>query len=472
MTPATVVSSATVSRAPRTAGYITAILAIGAVKLLLLLLDPTPRFFLWDSVTYLQGALGGELPRDRSFLYSFLIHAFAVPTHSLHALVIVQTIAGAVAALLVYAILRTCLDRSHRIALLGALLVAVAPSQLFYEHMLMAEAFGGMLWLAWLALVLAYLKDGRTFWIAAIVLCGIATIAFRLNGTAVILLTGVLLPLLRAWWAPSDEPRSMGWRRIGAPLTLALACTAVLHVGYRHIVANVAHTPPGYIGTEGLFMMGYVAPAIRAEDFRNTGCADDELRKVTYDPVDPHNRERELWSEGGLWSVMQHACPQAEKAATTVAHRAFARILPYVLPMALSTQAQYFDEQESIWRMQADMGLKGQLPLELINPVRDNFFLDAAKLTYTPTLTSFLFEHSRWWLTLCFFLSPLLAIALYVRVARRADAGAKMLAVILLGLFVSQFLLSPIISFRYLHPFPPLFVLCALALVRSDDARD
>src|SRR4051812_16807763 len=150
---APVVSPSTAPHATRTGGYLTAILAIGAVKLLLLLLDPDPRFFLWDSVTYLQGALGGDLPRDRSFLYSFLIHAFAVSTHSLYALVIAQTIAGALTSLLVYAILRNCLDRSHAIALFGALLIAIAPSQLFYEHMLMAEAFGGLLWLAWLALV-------------------------------------------------------------------------------------------------------------------------------------------------------------------------------------------------------------------------------------------------------------------------------------------------------------------------------
>src|SRR4051794_39291493 len=180
---APVVSPSTAPHATRTGGYLTAILAIGAVKLVLLLLDPNPRFFLWDSVTYLQGALGGALPRDRSFLYSFLIHGFAVPAHSLHALVIAQTIAGALTALLTYALLRSGLQRSQRVALTGALLVAIAPSQLFYEHMLMAEAFGGLLWLAWLALVVAYLKDGRAFWLPAVVLCGTLTIAFRLNGT-------------------------------------------------------------------------------------------------------------------------------------------------------------------------------------------------------------------------------------------------------------------------------------------------
>ena len=61
-----------------TAEYLRALAALAAAKLAFLLLDSTPHFFLWDSVTYLQGALGGELPRDRSFLYSFLIRAFAV----------------------------------------------------------------------------------------------------------------------------------------------------------------------------------------------------------------------------------------------------------------------------------------------------------------------------------------------------------------------------------------------------------
>jgi hypothetical protein len=248
-------------------------------------------------------------------------------------------------------------------------------------------------------------------------------------------------------------------------------CTFALHTGYRHLVAQVAHTQPGYIGTEGLFLLGYVAPAVRAADFDGSGCPADLLQHVSIDPADPHNRERELWSDGGLWSVIQRECPRPETAASKAAHRAFGRILPYVLPMALATQSQYFDDAESTWRMQADMGLKGQLPLELIEPVRERFFLDAGALMYTPSLTSVWFEHSRWWLTACFLLSPLLALALYVRAARTRDAGAKMLALILFGIFLSQFLLSPIISFRYLHPFPPLFVLCLLALVSTRPAR-
>ncbi len=457
------------ARTPRLGGYWQAILVIAAVKLLLFLLDSNPRFFLWDSVTYLNGALGGPLPRDRSFLYSFFIHAFAVPEHSLHSLVLAQTIAGSLTALLVYAILRSGLQRSHAIALGGALLVAIAPSQLFYEHMLMAEAFGGLWWLGFLALVLAYLKDGRIGWLPAIVACGLLTVSFRLNGTAVIVLGGLLLPLLRRWWTGAPQR----WGVVAAHLALAAACSFALHIGYRHVVAQVAHTQPGYIGTEGLFLLGYVAPAVTAADFQDTGCPADVLQRVSIDPSEPRNRERELWSEGGLWSVIQRICERPESAASKAAHRAFGRILPYVVPMALRTQEQYFDDTESTWRMQADMGLKGQLPLELIEPVRDYFYLDIHKMMFTPSLTSVWFEHSRWWLTMCFLLSPLLAIALYVRAVRAGDApGAKMLALVLLGIFLSQFLLSPIISFRYLHPFPPLFVLCLLALMSRRAVRD
>lgn len=457
-------------------GYRIALGAIVALKLALLLLDSMPRFFLWDSVTYLQGALGGPLPRDRSFLYSFLIRLFAVSTHSLYALVIAQTAAGATSAWLVYAMLRRSLEASHRAALIAALLVALAPSQLFYEHMLMAEAFGGLLWIGFLFAVLEYMRDGRMRWLLAVVLLGILTISFRLNGTAVIVLTGLLLPLLRALWTrklAADERPGPHRAALAGQFALALLATFALHIGYRHIVAEVAHTPPGYIGTEGLFLLGYVAPAVRADDFRGTGCRDDVLQDVKADIHDPHNRERQLWGDNGLWHAMQQACPQAEAAATTVAHRAFHRIGPYVLPMAFSTEAQYLDDAEATWRMDSDLGRKGMLPLELIEPVKRVFGMNIDANAFTDSLTLLAFKHSRWPLTALFFACPLLGIALLLQAGRLRQApGARVLGLIMLGMFVCQFLLSPIISFRYLHPFPPLDVLALAALFGARQRTD
>src|SRR5580765_176543 len=96
------------------------LMAIIGLKLAILLVDPNPRFFLWDSVTYLRGAIDGTLPRDRSFLYSLLIGAIAVPTHSLHALVIAQSLAGVASAFFVYLIVRVFLRARFEFALIAA----------------------------------------------------------------------------------------------------------------------------------------------------------------------------------------------------------------------------------------------------------------------------------------------------------------------------------------------------------------
>jgi hypothetical protein len=445
-----------------------ALLAIVAVKVLILVADANPRFFLWDSVTYLQGAIGGPLPRDRSFLYSLLIGSVAAPVHSLGALVLAQTLAGAASALLVYFILRFFFALRFGLALAAALLLAIEPSQLFYERMVMAEAFGGVLWLGFVTLLLAYLRDGRALWLPLVACAGILSVSFRLNGTAIILIVSCALPLLRAAFTKTfatmlaSRPAR---RQLALHLALAVGCTLAVHSGYRQIVAEVAHTKPGYIGTEGLFMLGFVAPAVERKDFADTGCSTDLLSKIQRPLRDSRTREYQLWGEAGLWAAMQHDCPQPEAAADLVAHRASHRILGWVLPMAFNTVGQYFDDAESTWRMNSDLGRKGILPLELINIASKFFLLDVRPIAFTDTLTSVWFEHSRWWMTACFLLAPLFAGALLLVTRRDRDATyARMLALVMIGSFLSQFLLSPVIAFRYLHPFPPLMILSAAVL--------
>src|SRR6478736_1876520 len=396
-----------------------ALLAILGVKLMILLIDPNPRFFLWDSVTYLRGAIDGTLPRDRSFLYSLLIAAVALPLHSLHALVIAQTLAGVASAFFVYLIVRVFLNLRFEVALVAALLVAIEPGQLFYERMVMAEAFGSAIWLGFVVLVLAYVRDGRMVWLPAIAVAGILAVAFRLNGTAVVLLIAPGLPLWRAWFTASgpqpDSARSTQRRRIVLHLAVSIAMTLVLHVGYRHIVAEIAHTRPGYIGTEGLFLLGFTAPAVTAADFDGTGCDPSVLNHVRASLDDPRTREGQLWGEGGLWAAMQRDCPNPEAAADVVAHRASHRIFGKVLPMALTTTAQYFDDAEATWRMNSDLGRKGMLPLELIEPAKQYFSFDVKPIAFTDTITLLWFQHARWWFTACFLLAPFAAIGLALR---------------------------------------------------------
>jgi hypothetical protein len=308
-------------------------------------------------------------------------------------------------------------------------------------------------------------RDGRTFWLPLVAFAGILAVSFRLNGTAVVLLVSACLPLLRAAFQPGAL-RTTNLSQLALQLGLAIACTLVAHAGYRHIVAQVAHTNPGYIGTEGLFMLGFVAPAVEQKDFRDTDCSADVLTKLGRPLQDSRTREYQLWGEGGLWAAMQRDCPQPEAAADIVAHRASGRMFGKAVPMAFTTAAQYFDDTEATWRMNSDLGRKGMLPLELIDITSKHFSFDVRGVAFTDTLTSVWFEHSRWWLTGCFLLAPIFAGALLWRLRRDADAAqVRLLALILFGSFCTQFLLSPVIVFRYLHPFPPLVILCAATML-------
>ncbi len=444
--------------------------ALVAVKALFLLLDATPRFFLWDSVTYLQGALGEGLPRDRSFLYSYVIRYSALAAGSLGALTAVQTLAGVGSALIVFGLLRVLLGAGPRLAGAAALLVAALPSQLFYERMMMAEACGSLLWLGFVAAVLMYCRRGEARWLPAVALLGIASIAFRLNGTPTVLLLGGLLPLWLALFRRVPA-RPFDARRLLGQLALVLACTAALHVGYRHLVGRIAHTPPGYIGVEGLFRLGLVAPFVEKADFAGTGCPDDILQRFPLPLADPDTREGQLWRDDGLWAAMRAACPEPEHAAGVVSARALHRRWTALPALALHTAAQYFDAREAAWRMNSDLG-RHDLPLQLIEPARARFGAEIGGTPWTDTPVLRLFEHSRWPLTLSFFGLPLLSLALLRAARRHRHAPAQALAVIGLLSFSTQFLLSHVICFRYLVPFPVLFLLHASVLLAwARDAR-
>jgi hypothetical protein len=441
-----------------------ALLAILGVKLLFLLLDPLPRFFLWDSVTFLNGGLFGDLPRDRSILYSLIIGATAVRAHSLEALVIAQTLAGVGSAMLLFFIVRRQLDVRFPIALAAAALFAADPSQLWYERLVMAEAFGSLAWLSFAALALQYCRSGRAALLPLVALAGILAVSFRLNPTLTVVTVGGFLPL----WRAAYRQRLGDRRALFAHLALALASTAVLHVGYQQMIGRVLGTPPGYIGVAGLFQMGFVAPLIEPRHFEGTGCPPDILTRFPRPLADPREREGQLWGSDGLWAAMQKYCKDPETDAATVAHRASHDHPLRALGMGFATAAQYFDPGESDWRMESDIGHKGSTPWELIEPVREFFFLSPERIAYTDSTVIEYFKHAKIWFTVCFFALPLLAwLALVGTDYRDEDAPARALVTIALWLFGSQLVFSHVICFRYLHPFMPMVIaLLALLLER------
>lgn len=448
----------------------TVLAVVLAVKLALLAVDHLPRVFLGDSVTYLHGALDGVVPRDRSFVYSILIALTAVPAHSLLVLVLAQTVAGALAATIVYAIARGGLGLGALASGGLALLTAVEPAQLFYERMVMAEAFGGLAWFGFIGCAVGYFRNGDWRWLPAAALCGLVAASLRMNGLAVLLVVGGLLPAWR--WLLHAPARASGWRRCGAQLALALACTASLHVGYRHLVGHLTHAPPGYIGIAGVFELGMVAPLVQPADFAGTGCPPDILQRIGVPLRDATMRESQIWRDDGLWPVMRRTCRDAEQAAAIVAERALSERPWGLLPMAAVIIGQYFDPVAERWRMDSDLG-RLDLGADFLALLKQNFNLDARGIPHQVTLASSWFELARDWFTLTFLALPFVAATALFR-ARDAVPAASVLALVSLVLSVSALLFQHIISYRYLHPYPPLFLLLiawlAVAGLRRPDA--
>ncbi len=426
-----------------------------AINLGTLAIDHVPRVFLGDSVTYLRGALDGAIARDRSFVYSILIALTAVPAHSLLALVLAQAVAGTLAATIGYAIARAGLGLSAAASAVLAVLLALGPAELFYQRMVMAEAFGGLAWCAFVGCAVAYFHAGDWRWLPAAALSGLLAASLRMNGLAVLLIVGGLLPLWR--WLLYAPARHQGWQRLGVHLTLALGCTLILHGGYRHLVGQLTHSPPGYIGIAGVFKLGMVAPLVEPADFAGTGCPADILGQVGVPLRDATMRESQIWRDDGLWPVMRRSCRDAEQAATIVADRALAEHPWGLLPMTVAIIKQYFDPVAQRWRMDSDLGRQDLAP-DFLALLRSNFDLDARRIPHQTTLTSAYFEAARGWLTLAFLALPFVAALALWRARDRAPAVAG-LALMALVLSVSALLFQHIISYRYLHPFPPLLLL-------------
>jgi hypothetical protein len=341
-------------------------------------------------------------------------------------------------------------------ALAAAALVAVEPAQLFYERMVMAEAFGGLAWLAFVGCALAYARHGRWPWLLGAVLAGIAGVSLRLNGALVAIVVPVLLPWLRLGAVPARTRL----RTVLAHSLAALLATTTLHVGYRHLVGHLTHAPPGYIAMAGPFELGLVAPLVRAEYFAGTGCPPDILQRVRPPLADPSLRELHIWRGDGLWPTMQWSCRDPDAAARIVADRALWSNPLGLVAMSVATLRQYFDDASARWRMDSDLG-RNWLGDDFVALIRDRFGFDPAPVPFRDTVTSRAFAAARWWLTAAYLATPLYAAALGWRAWRRRDPAALAFATLAGLLFASQLLLSHILSYRYLYAFPALLIVAA-----------
>ncbi len=439
-------------------------LALLAIKVLFLYLDPTVRIYLGDSAAYLYGAMDdGRLPDDRSFTYSFLIRLLVTPFDGLSALLPWQSLAGVDVALLLFVTLRRYLGVSGGVAAGAACLLAIEPAQLFYERMVLAETAGVLSFVAFYAAAAAYVASGRARWLPLVAILGLLAASFRLNYLPVVLVISLTLPLIRS---VDTWPRA--WRTLLSHMAIALCAVTVLHVGYRSWVALVFSSPPGYIARAGFMQLGLVTPLVRPDHFERVGLPRNLADELDYPLSDPDARMEHMWAPGGLVRELGSRKLDVESIARDLSRMAIREDPLGLVRLGITTVGNYFVAERIEHALDNDLGRR-EIPEEVLWTLRERWNYDATGLATRVTVVSWYFERATWWLVVCLFVLPVLSVlnvAAHWHTPRRGQA--VLAALFGIGLVLAHVLFVNVAFYRYLHPLPFFVLLNGLAAFGHD----
>lgn len=426
--------------------------------------DSTVRLFLGDSASYLHSALTGWVPDDRSFLYGWMIGVTAVPLHSLQSLLLLQTMFGVLSALMLYGWLRIGFGVSTRVATGAAVLLALDPSQLLYERMVMAEATGFLALVAFFGCASVYVRQGAWHWMGSMVLFGITAVSMRLSVLPVVLALGVLAPVVRYAFGdkPATSTRSNRLLLGAIHVLVAVVVTVGVHDLYKRWSGHLSQSKPDYTAQSGVFRLGLVLPLVKPEHLAASGIDPRMLDEVRLDVSDPRAREAHLWTSDGFLASLRRHTAQPYKAAGKISIRAI-RDDPFgLIRLGIATVSDYADAGVTTPRLQNDLG-RIPTPPALAAKLRDAFDHDTTGIAYSDT------PATRWYtlgapvlVLFLFALAPLALLTLGVRWKAPSRDLRVLLCLMSLGMVAQHVLFSHIVSFRYLHPLP-WFVLANLA---------
>jgi MFS family permease len=445
-------------------------LAVLLAKLALLAIDPNLRVFMGDSASYLHSALVAAPPPDRSFTYPWLIRASALAAGSGVSLLVVQTLIGAWSALLVAAVLIEAFGASPRAAAVAALIVALEPSQLLYERMLMAETAALAAMLAAIASLLVWCRTRRTSWIVAAALFGALAATLRTAWLPVatgLLVAGPVVLWSIGWLARRRYGRTPAVALLAGLGTLALALSAHSAWVERELEGELARhgqaADADAVRADGFHLLALMLPQVRPEHLADPQLPPECLATVRWPTDDLRYRELHRWAEGGLVHALAQCAEDPQALARRIALRAFRDDrLGFVL-LGVRTWAHLFEPEELRHRILDDLGARAP------PPDTRRWFAEALGVAVgrddpvdTPVARAYVGSAA----VLPALLPLLAALALILAgVAWRwRDPPMLALALVAGGSVASIVLFSPVATPRYLHALPALLVLALGAL--------
>jgi hypothetical protein len=408
--------------------------AVLALKLLGLVLDPQPQFFMGDSASYVHTALTGWVPPDRSYLYGMLVRVIAADTQSLAPLVLVQATLSAATALLAAWWAELVFRPGRAILCVVASVCALDPSPLLYERYVMTEAFSLLALAAMMVALTTVIVRGQWLWVLPAAAAGALVVALRTSLMPVViccLLAGPLLALLA---------RTLRLRQ--ALLGLGVVTLFVPLVG--SLVARIETGP---------FLLAAWSPLLKPQDFPDPAQGARVLQGIDVGNPELFAREVNLWHPSGFMQRLSEevAEPRARhRLARETALRVLVRDPLGVAGLGWRTYARLWDTETRLRLMRWDVG-QNPLGPKFRETLAASFRLVADDVP-RPTWTSRYYLSVGLWTALAGLLAPVLIL---VSMFRRsgAQAAALMLLVLASGLIlVITGVMTTLPVVRYLHP--------------------
>jgi hypothetical protein len=440
------------------------------------MLDPSPKFFMGDSRSYIATAVSGWIPPDRSFFYGYVIRWLAVWTSSLTPLLIFQTLVGAMTAIMVAAICRGAFGLPPLLSFAAGLACCFDPLQLLWERYVMTETISLFFYVAVLHFSFLYLKHRGLRHLAIAQGFSILLIGFRMSYLLVVQASAVLLPilafspLLLTTWRSSQGDRGKRLRVMKLAfvhLLTSIALMVILHGAYKQVNGLLCNREPGYLYATGFHLLAFWAPILTPADASDQRLAQIIEEGDEFDIKDLTARNAQRFAPGHLvdkWQKVEQDRARANQIGKETALRALRRNPLQVLRLAAQTFAQYWSLKDLRHYGRIDLG--HDLTPEQISILAERFHLATdGRITNAPLTVLQHYLLLSW--PYCYFLllSPIVGVSA-VYLAREKQLALLLLVHLVIILTVTfTFAVAP--SFRYLQPASVLTLLTVALCLRA-----
>ena len=355
-----------------------------AIKLLLLWLEPTPRLYLGDSASYIWTALTGWIPRDRSYFYGYLVRWLAVWPHGFGPLLLCQTLASAVTAIVFALICNRCFQMPKRLSFLFGLICALDPLQLVWERYVMTETFSLLVYVLVVYWSLTYLRDRRLWQLAVVQVLSVLLIGFRMSYLLVVQASTILLPLIAFGRCAFPALRNRSESRVGelrllttglAHVIASIALMFVMHGAYKRVNGLLTRWEPAYLYGSGTHLASVWAPALEPSDATDSRFRDLIADGAQFKIDDLSLRNAQHFGKGFLidrWTKIEKNHRKRERIARETAMNALRRRPLRIAGLAVKTYLGYWSIGSIQRYAREDLGY-GELTDEEVDRLAEKF---------------------------------------------------------------------------------------------------